>query len=97
MVQSILEDASRKTISHLIAKSATDSSELAASMGLASAKANQPLAPTGKAAHTNAKDYKKLLRRPPNNQKQIAKQIDQSSAEAILNFCRSNNDFCPTI
>ena len=53
MVQLILEDASRKTISHLPAESVSDSSELAASMGLASAKANQPLAPTGKAAHTN--------------------------------------------
>ena len=58
MVQLILEDASRKTISHLPAKSASDPSELAGSMGLASAKANQPLAPTGKAAHTNAKIIK---------------------------------------
>ena len=64
MVQPILEDTSRKTISHLIAESATDSSELAASMGLASTEPNQPLAPTGKAAHTNAK-YRKSFYADP--------------------------------
>ena len=64
MVQSILEDASRKTISHLIAKSATDTSELAASMGLASTEPNQPLAPTGKAAHPNAKHHKSFYADP---------------------------------
>ena len=65
MVESILEDASCKTISYLPAESVSDSSETAASMGLASAKPNQPLVPTRKTMHTNAKEHQNSLSAAP--------------------------------
>ena len=61
MVESILEDASCKTISYLPAESVLDPSETSASMELASAKPNQPLVPTRKTRRTNAKEHQNSL------------------------------------